>query len=184
MFLDLDRGHTNLDLLDNANVVAGRTQSVAAVRAKLRDVVVRRSRELLERDQTPFVFGVSGLSADVAVVLSGRRLGFGRLDDVGGGRLGGGRGVLAGSRQLRLELCDGGLELGNGRRQRIDLRLQAGAVGTGSGGFVSHAAQPILRRDPGKTWSKPLRPFPNCGPATTTIQKTYQSLLAEGYAAY
>src|ERR1700689_4243538 len=97
MFLDLDRDHTNLDLLDNANVVAGRTQSVAAVRAKLRDVVVRRSRELRERDQTPFVFGVSGLSADVAVVLSGRRLGFGRLDDVGGGRLGGGRGVLAGS---------------------------------------------------------------------------------------
>ena len=101
---------------------------------------------------------------------------------VGGGRLGGGRGVLAGRRQLRLELCDGGLELGNGRRQRIDLRLQAGAVGTGSGVFVSHAAQPILRRDPGKTWSKPLRPFPNCGPATTTIQKTYPSLLAEDYA--
>jgi hypothetical protein len=171
VFLDLDRDHANLDLLDDTNVVAGRTQSVAAVGAKLRDIVVRRGRELFERDQASFVFGMSGLSADVSLVLTGRRLGFGRLDDVGRRRFGGSRGVLAGSGQLCLELSDRGLELGNGYRQRIDLRLQAGAVGTGCGGVVLHATQPIRHRDVGKTGSM-------------TIQRRCQWLLANGLAAY
>ena len=60
MFLDLDRDHTNLDLLDNANVVAGRTQSVAAVRAKLRDVVVRRSRRCASRTKLRSCLGCPG----------------------------------------------------------------------------------------------------------------------------
>src|SRR5271155_3469515 len=78
------------------------------------------------------------LATDGAFLLSRRWRGFGWLDNIGRGRLGGSGRVFACSGQLRLQVSDGGLDLRHGRSERIDLRLQAFAVGTGSRGFSSH----------------------------------------------
>jgi len=76
------------------------------------------------------VLDVPGLAAARAAVLSRGRRRLGRLDEVRGRWFGGGRGVLAGGRELRLDLGQGGLESSDGRRQRLDLRLQPLAIGT------------------------------------------------------
>src|SRR3954468_5913450 len=140
VLLDQDRHRGDLDLLDDAHVVAGGPQAPAAVGADLHEVVMGRGVEPCRRDAESLVLGVPRLAAGVAPLLARGRRGLGRLDDVGGGRLGGGRGVLARGGELRVQLGHGGLEPGHRRGQGIDLRLQALAVGTGGRGFGSHAA--------------------------------------------
>jgi hypothetical protein len=90
VFLDLEGDHRNLHLLDDANVVTGGSQAVPAVGANLQDVVVRGRSKQLGWHQRAFVLGMSGLSANVALILSRRWRGFGWLNDVRGGRFGGG----------------------------------------------------------------------------------------------
>ena len=86
---------------------------------------------------------------------------FGRLDDVGGRGLGGGRGILARRGELRLQLRDGaledielrlqglelcllGLEL---RALEIQLRLQPLAIRTSGDGFGYHGGLFYITRD-------------------------------------
>ena len=106
----------------------------------------------LGREGRAVVLGVPGLSADGAFVLAGRGWGLGRLDDVGGGRLGGGRGVLAGGGQLLAQLGDDLLEGGEFRLQGIDSRLKPSAVvaadrvrGSHGGRFYTPAAGTLHR---------------------------------------
>ena len=86
--------------------------------------------EHLGREGDPLVRGVSRLAAGLAPLLAGWRLRLGGLDDVGGGRLGGVRGILAGRGELLLQLVDGGLESVELGAQGIDLGLQPLAIGT------------------------------------------------------
>ena len=76
----------------------------------------------------PLVLGVAGLAADAAALLALRRGRLGRLDDVGGRRLGGVRGILAGRGELLLEAGDGGLERLQPRLLGVQLRLQTATV--------------------------------------------------------
>jgi hypothetical protein len=83
----------------------------------------------LGREGGPLVLGMAGLPADAASVLALRRRRLGRLDDVGGRWLGGGRGVLARGGELLAELGDDLLEGGEFRLQGIDPRLESSAIG-------------------------------------------------------
>ena len=89
--------------------VAVAPQLAAAAGAAV-EGVHQEGRRPARGEQGAFVLGMAGLAAGPALVLSRRRSGRGRLDDVGGGRLGGGGGVLAGGGELLLELGDGGLQ--------------------------------------------------------------------------
>ena len=139
-FVLLDpQGHLqDLDLLDDARDAVGPLQAMAADGAEFQVMVVETAVDLLRREGGALVLGMSGLAADLALLLALGRLRLGRLDEVRRGRLGGGRGVLAGGGQLPLQLRDGSLQVGYRRTQRIQLRLQPLAVGTGGGGFRSH----------------------------------------------
>jgi len=75
------------------------------------------------------VLGMAGLPADAALVLALRRWRLGRLDDVGGRRLGRRRGVLARRGELLAELGDDLLEVGEFRLQGIDSVLESSAIG-------------------------------------------------------
>jgi hypothetical protein len=77
----------------------------------------------LGREGGSLVLGMAGLPADAASVLALRRWRLGRLDDVGGRGLGGGRGVLACRGELLAQLGDDLLEGGEFRLQGIDSRL-------------------------------------------------------------
>src|SRR3954452_24499887 len=72
---------------------------------------------------------MAGLAADAASVLAFRRRRLGRLDDVGGGGPGGGRGVLACRGELLTQLGDDLPEVGEFRLQGIDSRLKPSAIG-------------------------------------------------------
>ena len=88
MLFDPQRHLMDLDLLDDARRAGGGLQSVTATGAEVQDVVVRSVVDLFRREQSTLVFGVSGLSTDTALVLALRRWRLGRLDDIGGRRLG------------------------------------------------------------------------------------------------
>ena len=113
--------------------------------AELPEVVVRSPVDLFGREQGPFVFGVSGLSADAALVLALWQWWLGRLDDIGGRRLGRRRRILPRRGELRLELGESRLE---GLQLRLlslqlrllslQLRLQPKAIRTMRWGFNSH----------------------------------------------
>src|SRR5205823_3267445 len=101
--------------------------------------------DLLGWEQGPFVLGMSGLPAALPLVLTGWRRWRWWLDDVGGRRLGGSRGVLAGGGELLLEASHGGLQLLQLSTLLLQLRLQALALGTGSGCCFGHALCTTLR---------------------------------------
>src|SRR4051812_21790127 len=89
VLLDLQGHIENVDLLDNAGLVASRAQTVSAVGANLREeVIVRGGGQFFGEKGRAFMLGVSRLSANVAFSLSGRWSGLGRLDDVRGGWFG------------------------------------------------------------------------------------------------
>src|SRR5262249_50493524 len=140
MLLDQDRYLGYLDLLDDPHVVASGPQATAAVRADLWEVLVRGRGEEFRRGQGTFVLGVPGLPAGSAGILSRRGLRLGGRGDVRRRRVRGWWGGLAGGGQLRLGPGAGGAELGNGRRERLDTRLQPLAVDTRGSGFGPHAA--------------------------------------------
>ena len=97
----------------------------------------------LGREGDALVLGVAGLAADAASVLALRRWRLGRLDDVGGRGLGGGRGVLARRGELPAELGDDLLEGGEFRLQGIDSRLEASAIGAAGRVLGSHGGSII-----------------------------------------
>ncbi len=80
------------------------------------------------REGGAFVLGVTGLPADAVPLLALRRCRLGRLDDVGGRRLGRGRGILPRRGELLLETSDGALEHLHTRLLGVQLRLQAPTV--------------------------------------------------------
>src|SRR5512132_38975 len=103
MLLDRQRHLADVDLLDHPRRDGeGGPQVMAARGAEFEAVIEGPGVDRRRREGGAFVLGMSGLSADSALVLALWRWGLGRLDDVGGRRLGGGRGVLAGGRELLL----------------------------------------------------------------------------------
>ena len=129
MLLDLQRHVVDVDLLDHPGQNRRhRLQVMAATGTEIEAIVDRRTVDRFRREGIAFVLGVTRLSADAASILTLRRLRLGRLDDVGGRRLGGGRGVLPCGGKLRLETCDDGLERLQPRLLGIQHRLQAPTI--------------------------------------------------------
>src|SRR5205823_1448842 len=83
----------------------------------------------LGREGGPLVLGVAGLAADAASVLASGRWRLGWLDDVGGRRLGGGRGILPRRGELLAQLDDELLEGGEFRLQGVHSRLELTTIG-------------------------------------------------------
>jgi hypothetical protein len=81
------------------------------------------------REWFPFMPRVSGLATDFAPILAFGRRRLWRLDDIGRGGLGGGRGILAGRRELLLKSSDGGLERSNPRLQAPTIRTRLPCLG-------------------------------------------------------
>src|SRR5689334_15173138 len=81
-----------------------------ATGAKVEARIDRRAVDRFGWEGGAFVLGVARLSADAASLLTLRRLRLGRLDDVGGRRLGGGRGILPRRGELLLKTRDRRLE--------------------------------------------------------------------------
>jgi hypothetical protein len=138
MFFDDQRHFANVNLLDDARFQGGGLQTVPTVGANVDGMAVRRSRESFGGKQGAFVFGMTGLAADVTFFLPGRQRRRGRLDDIGRGRLGGSRRVLACGSQLRFQTSDCrfqrvqlGTLLFQLRALLLHLRLQTLAVRTG-----------------------------------------------------
>ncbi len=75
------------------------------------------------REGDTLVLGMAGLPADAAMVLALWRWRLGRLDEVGGRGLGGGRGVRARRGELLAQSGDDLLEGGEFLLQGIDSRL-------------------------------------------------------------
>src|SRR3954464_6908160 len=92
----------------------------------------------LGREGGTLVLGMAGLAADAAPVLSLRRRRLGRLDDVGGRWLGGGRGILARGGELLAEVGDDLLEGGDFRLHGIESRLESSAIGAADRVTGSH----------------------------------------------
>src|SRR3954467_12227560 len=82
MLLDRQRHLMDLDLPDDARRGGGGLEAVSAGGAEVQEIVLRSPVDLFRWEQDPFVFGVSGLSADLAPVLARWRWRLGRLDDV------------------------------------------------------------------------------------------------------
>jgi hypothetical protein len=138
-------GWLDIDLLDDQGQTAVEAELTAAARAGIQGVL-KEMPDLLDGEQGALVPGMSGLAATLALVLSRRRR-RGRLDDVGRGRLGGSRGVLACCSQLLLEASHGSLQLLQLSALCLQLgtllfhlRLQALAPGTGIRCCFCHAS--------------------------------------------
>src|SRR4051794_25385843 len=102
----------DVDLLDHARGDGPHGLEVMATRGAAVEAMIERAAvEGLGREGGAFVLGMAGLPADATPVLALRRR-LGRLDDVGGRWLGGGRGVLARRGELLAELSDDLLEGG------------------------------------------------------------------------
>ena len=111
VLLNRQRQVVDVNLLDDSGLAPGRRlQVMAAPRTKIDTMIEKPGVDGLGRERLPFVFGVSGLATDFALSLTLGRRRLGRLDDVGGGGLGGCRGILPRRRELLLERRDGGLE--------------------------------------------------------------------------
>src|SRR5271157_4196943 len=129
MLLDHQRHVVDVDLLDHPGHDRGHgLQVMPAPGAKIEAMVERIAVDQFRREGGAFVLGVPGLPADAAPLLALRRGWFGRLDDVGGRRLGRGRGILPRRGQLILETSDGALEHLQTRLLGVQLRLQAPTV--------------------------------------------------------
>ena len=96
---------------------------MSAAGAEFQEVIVRSPVDLFWREQNTFVLGVSGLTADAALIpsLGWRRLG--RFDDIRGRGLGRSRGVLPRRSELCLQLRDGAIEDIKLRLLRLQLCL-------------------------------------------------------------
>ena len=111
MLLDRQRHVVDVDLLDHPGHDRRHgLQVMPATGTKIEAMVERNAVDLFRWEGGAFVLGVSGLSTDAASLLALRRRRLGRLDDIGRRRLGGGRGILPGRRELLLESSDGGLK--------------------------------------------------------------------------
>src|SRR3954454_2625491 len=129
MLLDLQRHVPDVDLLDHSGHDRRHgLQMIPATGTKIEAIVDRRTVDRSGREGGAVVLGVARLAPDAAPLLTLRRVRLGRLDDVGGRWLRGGRGILAGRGQLRLETRDGSLERLQPRLLGIQQRLQAPAV--------------------------------------------------------
>ena len=146
VFLDPQRDHSQFDLLYDARTEAGRPQGLAAIGADVH-AVIEDGLDLLRGERRAFVLGMADLAArrTWAAVVGQRRAR--RLDDVGGGRLGGGGGVFACRGQLLLQPLDGGLQLLHlratvleGSTEARQLPLQLPTTRTGGLGPFGHRA--------------------------------------------
>ena len=125
VLLDRQRHLIDVDLLDHTGLGPGRGfQPVAAPGTKIETIIKRPVFDRLGREGIPFVLGVSGLAADLALSLTigGRRLG--RLDDVRRRGLGRCRGILPRRRELLLESGDSGLKRSEPRLQSPTIRTR------------------------------------------------------------
>ena len=130
MFLDREGHLADIDLLDHSwRNGQRREQVMAAAGAEVDAMVEGPAVDGFGPEGGAFVFGMAGLSADAAFVLALRWRRLGWLDDVGRGRLGGGRGVLASRGELLGQLGDDLLEGGEFRLQGIDSCLEPSAIG-------------------------------------------------------
>ena len=109
--------------------MASETQLAATARAAWQGVL-KGLIDLLGWEQSAFVFGMTGLTAALALVLARRRGRRRRLDDVRGRRLGGSRGVLASGGKLLLKVSYRRLQLLQLEGQVLHLGLQTLAAGT------------------------------------------------------
>jgi hypothetical protein len=146
MLLDAESRRLEIDLLNDVGQVPVATQATAAAGAGVQRVD-EEGLHLLAREGSAFVFRMPGLAAALAPVLTGWTRRWWRLDEVGGGRLGGSRGILAGSGQLLLQTrhgsgqsAQGGALLLQQGALLVQLRLQQLAAGTGSSGCSGHAS--------------------------------------------
>jgi hypothetical protein len=105
---------------------------MAAARAGVEAMVEGAAVDGLGREGGALVLGMAGLAADATPLLALWRRGLGRLDEIGGRGLGGGRGVLASHGELLGQLGDDLLEGGEFRLKRIDSRLESKAIRAGS----------------------------------------------------
>src|SRR5512135_968235 len=152
MLLNLERHFADVDLLDHPRRDgAGGLQVVPAGGAVLQAMIEGSAVEGFGRERGAFVFGVSGLSADLALVLALRWWWLGRLDDVGRGGLGGGRRVLACRGELLAQSGDDLLEGGEFRLQGIDSRLEPSAIGAADRVLGSHGGLFYMPCDRGTT---------------------------------
>jgi hypothetical protein len=130
VLVDLQGRGRDVDLLDHDGLVVGHVQVPPARGAGVQEVVGGRGSEHLGWKQLALMCRMSGLAAGLAPLLAGGRRRLGGLDDIGGRRLGGVRGILASRGELFLQTLDGGLEGGELSAQGIDLSLQPLAIGT------------------------------------------------------
>ncbi len=101
MLLDLQRHVLDVDLLDHSRQDRRHgLQVMPATGTEIEAIVDRRAVDRLRGEGGAFVLGVTRLSADTALLLTFRRLRLGRLDDVRGRWLGGGRGILRAAAKL------------------------------------------------------------------------------------
>src|SRR3954462_15297150 len=139
VLLDRQRHLDDVDLLDHAWGDGPHGLEVMATRGAVVEAMIEGPGvDGLGREGDAFVFGVAGLAADAAAVLSLRWRRLGRLDDVGGRGLGGGRGVLARRGELLAQLGDDQLEVGEFRLQGIDSCLKPSAIGAADRLLGSH----------------------------------------------
>src|SRR4051794_19821109 len=130
VLLDRQRHLDHVDLLDHAWGEGRKGLEVMATRGAAVEAMIEGAAvDSLGREGGALVLGMAGLAADAASVLAFRRRRLGRLDDVGGGGLGGGRGVLACRGELLTRLGDDLPEVGEFRLQDIDSRLKPSAIG-------------------------------------------------------
>jgi hypothetical protein len=124
MRLDRQRHGAEVDLLDHPRCEGGGgPQVVPAGRAGVEAMIEGPGVEGLRQERDAFVLGMSGLPADSVLILALRRWRLGRLDDVGRGGIGGGRGIFPRGSELRLQARDSGVEPLDLRLQGVELRL-------------------------------------------------------------
>ena len=139
VFVDLHGHVEDVNLLDDLDRFGiGQVQMAAAAGAGVEEVVGGDRGEHLGREELALVRGMSRLAAALASRLAGRRLRLGRLDDVGGRRLGRVGGVLQGRGELLLQLLDDGLEGDELGAQVVDFDLEPLAIGTRRSGVGIH----------------------------------------------
>src|SRR3954471_9659420 len=142
VLLDRQRDLAGIDLLDHPRRDGqGGPQGMAARGAGVEAMIEGPAVDGLGREGDAFVLGMAGLAADAALFLALRWWRLGRLDDVGGGWLGGGRGVLTRRGELLAQSGDELLEVSELRLQSIDSRLEASAIGAAGRVLGSHGAR-------------------------------------------
>jgi hypothetical protein len=112
VFRNAQRGVRDIHLLDGTRRRRDRLQFVLTGGAECQAMVKGTGVEEFGGKQQTLRERMTGLAAGPALALAGGGRWLGRLDQVGGGRLGGGRGVLASTRQFLLHLGQLAMYLG------------------------------------------------------------------------